>query len=139
MLETKRCPLCKRPYVGYGNNPSPFKEKECCDSCNREFVIPLRAYLISENPKYALRFKTNGKIEMLKPKGEYFTLEELQEAVGGMIELYPGQYRDKLIVCDEEGLIKQSRTNALFESLTSIRLVGDVLLCPKSIFEEPDE
>lgn len=139
MTETKNCPLCKKPFVGYGNNPAPFRGESCCDDCNREYVVPLRIYLISENPNYALRFKEDGTIEILRPKNQYFTLEELQEAVGGLIELYPKRYHDKLIVCDEEGLLKERPINSKFASLTSIELVGDIVLCPNHIFEEPDE
>jgi formylmethanofuran dehydrogenase subunit E len=37
------CCICGEPSEGYGNNPSPYKEKgRCCDSCNLKFVIPAR-------------------------------------------------------------------------------------------------
>ena len=139
MIETKFCSLCKKPFIGYGNNPAPFRGKSCCDECNHKYVITLRDFLGKENPKYALCFKEDGSIEKLRPKNKYFTLEELQVAVGGLIELYPFLFQDKLIVCDEVGLIKEREININFANFTSIELVGDILLCPKDIFEEPDE
>ena len=37
------CCICGEESEGYGNNPSPVKEEgECCDACNRKFVIPAR-------------------------------------------------------------------------------------------------
>lgn len=139
MSETKTCSICKTSFEGFGNNPAPFLGKVCCDECNRNYVVPLRIYQIVKNPKNALLFKTDGSIETYTPKNEYFTLEELQKAVGGLIELYPRTYLDMYVVCDEEGLLKQRQRNSIFASLTSIELVGDVLLCPKTIFEAPDE
>ncbi len=45
------CCLCKtKDTVGYGNNPSPFKNKgKCCDECNLTKVLPARMF--------GLRFK----------------------------------------------------------------------------------
>ena len=39
----KKCCICKKPYKGFGNNPSPVKEKgRCCDTCNTGVVMPMR-------------------------------------------------------------------------------------------------
>ncbi len=138
-MNNKICSICKKPLSEYGNNPAPFHGEVCCDDCNAKYVLPLRIYQSIREPQYALHFKEDGNLETLKPKDEYFTLQELQTAVGGYIELYPCRYRGNLIVCDEEGLIKCRTVNTLFAGLTSIKLVGDVLLCPTGIFEAPDE
>ena len=71
-------------------------------------------------------------------KDKYFTLKNFKPQ-SGYIELYPCRYENKLIICDEEGLIKHRPTNTVFANLTNIKLVGDVLLCPEAIFEAPDE
>lgn len=139
MEKKKVCAICKKPFAGYGNNPAPFSGKVCCDDCNDRYVIPLRLFHLVHNPKHALRFKEDGTVEMLKPKDKYFTLEELQTAVGGLIELYPSRFMNMLVVCDEEGLLKERPLNKIFANLSAIKLVGDVLLCPTEIFEEPDE
>ena len=139
MDNRKICSICKKSFSEYGNNPAPFHGEVCCDDCNTKFVLPLRIYQSIHEPQYALLFKEDGTLETLKPNDKYFTLQELQTAVGGYIELYPCRYKDNLIVCDEEGLIKRRTVNNLFANLTSIKLVGDVLLCPTGIFEAPDE
>jgi len=139
MNNAKTCSICKKSFDEYGNNPSPFHGEVCCDACNKNIVLPIRIYQIAHDPTYALCFKEDGTLETLKPANKYFTLQELQGAVGGYIELYPCRYENKLIVCDEEGLIKHRPLNTLFANLTSIKLVGDVLLCPVGIFEAPDE
>ena len=139
MDNRKICSICKKSFSEYGNNPASFHGEVCCDDCNTKFVLPLRIYQSIHEPQYALLFKEDGTLETLKPKDKYFTLQELQTAVGGYIELYRCRYKDNLIVCDEEGLIKRRTVNTLFAGLTSIKLVGDVLLFPTGIFEAPDE
>jgi hypothetical protein len=42
-VEEHTCPLCKKVYKGYGNNPAPLKVKgQVCDNCNATKVIPAR-------------------------------------------------------------------------------------------------
>lgn len=37
------CCICGETFVGYGNNPAPYKTSgRCCDACNLKFVIPAR-------------------------------------------------------------------------------------------------
>jgi hypothetical protein len=38
----KRCSICRKPYVGHGNNAAPCNDGRCCDECNRDWVLPLR-------------------------------------------------------------------------------------------------
>lgn len=139
MKTNQVCSICDKPFSKYGNNPAPLNGEVCCDACNKNIVLPIRIYQIAHDPTYALCFKEDGTLETLKPANKYFTLQELQDAVGGYIELYPYHYANKLIICDEEGLIKRRSINKLFAKLTSVKLVGDVLLCPEAIFEAPDE
>lgn len=40
--EVKICPLCGKPYTGWGNNPSPLEMDMVCDECNLNVIIPLR-------------------------------------------------------------------------------------------------
>ena len=41
----QKCCICKKYFVGYGNNPAPVKhEGRCCDACNTSRVIPTRIY-----------------------------------------------------------------------------------------------
>jgi hypothetical protein len=55
------CCICEMNCEGYGNNPAPIKalreHKKCCDTCNREWVIPCRLYnyAIDRNQKEGSR------------------------------------------------------------------------------------
>lgn len=141
MPNKNECSICRKPFEGYGNNPAPLPGDSCCDGCNRSYVIPLRLVQIkiTRESKSAVIFKEDGTVSTVTPKGKYYTLEELQALVGGLIEIYPARYLDHLIVCDEEGIIKNRKLNVPFKQLTSIGLLGNVLLVPESIFEEPEE
>lgn len=81
----------------------------------------------------------DGTVESIKPKDTYFTLEELQALVGGLIELYPRRINGHLIVCNEEGLILELAPNQIFFAYSEILLMGNVLVCPEEIFEKPEE
>lgn len=34
----KTCCICKKKYLGFGNNALPLKRGRCCDDCNRLVV-----------------------------------------------------------------------------------------------------
>ena len=41
----KKCCICGKEFVGWGNNPYPVNKDEdarCCDDCNAMYVIPAR-------------------------------------------------------------------------------------------------
>jgi len=139
MADIKTCSICKKRFSEYGNNPIPFSGNVCCDQCNEHIVVPMRIYGNICEPSYAVLFKADGSLKSIKPKDKYFTLKELQGLVGGLIELYPKRANNHLVVCNEEGLILGLPRNDLFHKYTGNLLVGDVLLCPESIFEEPEE
>lgn len=40
--EVKICPLCGKPYKGWGNNPYPLNVGRVCDKCNLNVIIPMR-------------------------------------------------------------------------------------------------
>lgn len=39
--KVKICPLCGKPYKGWGNNPYPLEMDMVCDDCNMNVIIPL--------------------------------------------------------------------------------------------------
>ena len=48
----KKCCICGKEFVGWGNNPYPVNKDEdarCCDDCNSAFVIPARIAELSKN------------------------------------------------------------------------------------------
>ena len=73
--------------------------------------------------------KTTGEVEEVKPyKGKIFTLGQLQEIVGGYIEILhlPD---NKLMVVNEEGRLKGLPLNHKASILYNNLIVGDVLVC----------
>lgn len=60
----------------------------------------------------ATLYKTDGTVETVKPaRGNKWTLDELQQHVGGMIELMPAVAPLRMLF-DEEGRVKQRPFNA---------------------------
>ena len=45
---SKICVLCKKAYIGYGNNAQPLAEGKCCDDCNGKVVASRFADLVAE-------------------------------------------------------------------------------------------
>lgn len=82
---------------------------------------------------------TDGLVSVVKPTNKYFTLAELQSLVNGYVEIHPERLNDKLIVVNEEGILLNLNINYTFKYFTGITAYGNVLLCPESIFEKPDE
>jgi hypothetical protein len=44
LFNTKTCSICKKSYIGYGNNALPVNSGRCCDDCNLQVVIPQRLF-----------------------------------------------------------------------------------------------
>jgi hypothetical protein len=40
--EKKICCICKKKYIGWGNNAQPVKKGLCCDECNFKVIVPAR-------------------------------------------------------------------------------------------------
>jgi len=132
-----KCCICGKEIVGYGNSPSPIAGNRCCDECNMKIVMPVRIFLRSlDNEKHALLIKEH-EVQVVKPKDKYFTLKELQTAVDGYIEILPSCFTTYLDVVNAEGRLKGLYFNKIAYLLFDRDYVGNVLVCPKSIFEKP--
>lgn len=76
--------------------------------------------------------------EEFKPaNGKVFTLNELQTAVRGHIEIYPHEsdLTGKVVIVNEEGLYLQMRPNMLAAIKYDIDAVGPVIIIPRSQIE----
>lgn len=80
-------------------------------------------------------YKTDGTITTVEPKnGTDYSLEELQEIVGGYIEVLPLN-EDEIMVLNEEGKIlgldlNDNATELISEAgMWDDFIVGDVLVC----------
>ena len=129
----RKCCICGEEFEGYGNNPAPFNvEGKCCNFCNDNVVLPVRVYTFGRC--YALLIKENT-CELLKPNNKVFTLQELQNAVGGSIQFAPTKLKNNLVIVNEEGLIKGLYSNKLAAKIIGVKFVGNVLLCPKELIK----
>mgnify|MGYP001576913111 CR=1 FL=1 len=79
--------------------------------------------------------KPDGSVEPYPPKGKTYTLEELQKAVGGYIEILHPPDRALLMVINEEGKLQGLPPNEAATRLMGDRLlpgdyiVGNALVC----------
>ncbi|MBW8016573.1 MAG: DUF3846 domain-containing protein, partial [Planctomycetes bacterium] len=81
--------------------------------------------------KMAIIIKVSGTNENINPSnGKVFTLEELQQAVGGYIELVPinqGEHKNKLMIVDEEGKLKaDAQVNREASEIAGQQIVGQI-------------
>lgn len=48
----QKCILCKKKFVGFGNNPEPLaKAGRCCDKCNVDVINARLKIIIKQNKK----------------------------------------------------------------------------------------
>lgn len=71
--------------------------------------------------------------------GKHFSLDELQEAVGGYVEVVPLPRRalnpgaDVVMIVNEDGLRLQLAPNDMASVLAERPIVGTVVVCPRSM------
>lgn len=80
----------------------------------------------------AFIINTSGdETEMIPKNGSDFELKELQDVVGGLIELVP-LTNGKLLIVDEEGLLKSLPVNTKASLLARQTIVGTAVVCEDS-------
>lgn len=68
--------------------------------------------------------------------GKSYNLDELQEAVGGLIQIVGTKHRDgKILVVNEEGLLKNLPLNWRATELAGQPIVGNALLTDSSLID----
>lgn len=81
----------------------------------------------------ATLYKVSGEVITVSPANGYrFTLEELQDYIGGYINII--RYSGICIVCDEDGYPRQLEVNKAFRLAYPLfvqTLVGPVMACAK--------
>jgi hypothetical protein len=45
------CDICGAEYWGHGHNAQPVTDRQCCDACNVEVVIPARLRALGERER----------------------------------------------------------------------------------------
>ena len=71
-------------------------------------------------------YRADGTETTVNPKGKKWTLEELQNVVGGYIEMMPGVGTLKMVL-DEEGRLKGKPVNLAATEMVQIILQGKPL------------
>lgn len=131
-----KCSICGKEIKGYGNNAFPVGSGHCCDECNGKVVIPYRLFLGSAgSKKQGLLITTNYELKLVKQKGDKFTLKELQDAVGGYIEIVASPFPGYICIVDEEGKLRNKKPNNLAYLILGQELVGDILVIPNKLLD----
>lgn len=130
-----KCSICGREFMGYGNNPAPLNRKKCCDACNSQIVMPLRIYLSGGNKSTVLVIEPNFVVSYIEVKENKIPLKTLQEMVDGYIQVYPKGDDNFFFIVDEDGLLKRKELNLLASELFGIKIVGNLVVLPKQLFE----
>lgn len=127
-----RCCICGKEINGVGNNPFPIAGRKCCDECNEKVIIPFRTFIDSFEKNDVAMLVTQTEIKLAKPKGKFFTLEELEKLIGGGIRMgiriIINGYLT-IINFDEDDHNSNS-FNDLFYKMFDIEYHSNVLLCP---------
>ena len=131
----KKCPICGATISGIGNNAYPLFNDVCCDKCNTEKVIPFRLFISQFNIHELIVITTDNIIYKKDLREGNLTLKEMQELIGGYIELYPYPNELYFVLVDEEGLLKNSEYNQLAKRYLNIDAFGTVVLYPKKYFK----
>lgn len=81
----------------------------------------------------AMLIKADTTVEAITPKeSECFSLKELQDYVGGYIEILNLE-NDYILVVDEEGRLKNKKLNKKASEFAGQPIVGDVVLCKSNM------
>lgn len=103
--------------------------------------------IIMKKIKEAKLYKTDGTIKSIKPvSGKTFTLKELQEYVGGLIDIQDLPKLKKVLILNDEGKIiglprnelatevwKKEYPIAEFPDNNDELIVGDVIICDEEL------
>ena len=129
-----KCSICGKEIKGYECNAWPLAEGYCCQKCDCDSVLPVRIFLTGATKNQILVLKTDNTIEMRSIDDE-LSLKQAQEIVEGYIELVPKRDPYFYYIVNEEGLLKELEENALAKRLFGMRLVGNLIVCPKNLFK----
>lgn len=126
-----KCCLCKKQIdEKEAVSPVVLLGRKCCKDCDEKITKEMDKFLEGyQDCEYALLVK-NGRTKAIKPKGKHFTLKELQEVVGGYVEIICSQFCEYYYVVNEEAKIRNYPLNEICDYFFEDELYGDVLLTP---------
>ena len=59
----KKCCICRKEFVGYGNSALPIKDGICCDYCNFKYVISASARLCKTNNPKSISYEIVNEVQ----------------------------------------------------------------------------
>ena len=89
---------------------------------------------------FSILLLADGAAKEVSPAGRYWTLEEMQQLVGGLIEIVP-LADGRILVINEEGKLHDLPVNVaatnhfLVQRAAFSTIVGDALLCERGEIE----
>lgn len=125
-----KCCICKKEIKGEAIKPLVLFGGKCCKSCDDNITKALDVFISTYEDCENAVLMTNDKVELIKPKGKYFTLKELQSAVGGYITICRTKFSDYYYVVDEEAKLKNAPVNKTCFNFFDEMFYGVVLLAP---------
>ena len=128
------CSICGKEIEGFGNNAWPINEGICCDECNSKQVVPLRIFLSGVLKDAVAVVKANNTVEFNEHK-EGLKLKDAQHYVEGYIGLLNVKHKHFYLIVNEEGRLKNLPYNELAYKLFGLDVVGNLIVCPKGLFE----
>ena len=119
----RTCPSCEKKYTEHPALSRKDNKTEICSDCGMGEAID--------------DFNKSNKCKTVEITEKEPTLEELQEIVGGYIEIVTSKNGDADIVMDEEGKLKNKNINVYATQLWQGRdirdwddvICGDVVVC----------
>lgn len=72
----KKCCICGKEFIGYGNNAEPIKKGVCCDLCNKRFVT--NSIILNWSGTFEIA-KNYDELENLEKKLEEKNFEQMSE------------------------------------------------------------
>lgn len=134
-----KCDICQKEISGYENNAWPLSSGKCCQECDDKYVVPLRIFLSGMVKDQILILKADDSTFEFETVKNELSLKRSQNIVEGYIELYP--IRDKFFyyIINEEGLLKKLKINKLAYQLFGMKVLGNMIVCPKNLFKWGDE
>lgn len=101
----------------------------------KQFDLSKSAYFISTDAR------TPDDLVMAIPNGgaKYFTLEEIQAYVGGLVEYVPTDRQGIVLIVNEEGLIHGLPLNPIASNMVRRKIVGNVLISTLRMLGEEED
>ena len=130
-----KCEICHKEIKGYDCDAWPLSTGRCCQECDDKYVVPLKIFLSGAIKDQILILKADDSKFEFEAVEKELSLKKSQSIVEGYIELYPLRDKHFYFIVNEEGLLKKLKFNELAFKLFGIKVLGNMIVCPKNLFK----